>query len=229
MLVKKKELAELIEYLLELEEIQVMQRSRANWLKYGDRNTGFFQAFASARRKKNFVKRLKDDEGNWLEGMPELNNHILNYFSHLFSSEVQHTDPALLQKVQHKVSDQMNNFLMAPFTADDVKKAVFSIGDFKAPGPDGLHAVFFKRYWNLIGEEITLEVLDAINSKQIPAEWNDTTVVMIPKIDSPELVTQFRPISLCNVLYKIISKMLAQRLKSILPEIISPTQSAFVP
>lgn len=159
------------------------------------------------------MKRLKDDGGNWLEDMPELNNHILNYFTHLLSSEVQQTDLASLQKVQHKVYDQMNNFLPAPFTADDVKKVVFSIGDLKAPGPDGLHAVFFKRYWNLIGEEITHEVLAAINSKQIPTEWNDTTIVMIPKIDTPELVTKFRPISLCNVLYKIISKMLAQRLK----------------
>lgn len=123
-----------------------MQRSRANWLKYGDCNKGFFQAFASARRQRNFVKRLKDDGGNWLEDMPELNNHILNYFTHLLSSEVQQTDLASLQKVQHKVYDQMNNFLPAPFTADDVKKVVFSIGDLKAPGPDGLHAVFFKRY-----------------------------------------------------------------------------------
>ena len=143
---KRKELSELIEYLLELEEIQVMQRSRANWLKYGDRNTGFFQAFASARRKRNFVKRLKDGAGNWLEGMPELNSHILNYFTHLFTSEVQHIDQSLLQKVQRKVTDQMNNFLLTPYTADDVKNAVFSIGDLKAPGPDGLHAVFFKRY-----------------------------------------------------------------------------------
>ena len=123
----------------------------------------------------------------------------------------------------------MNNFLMAPYTMEDVKKAISSIGDIKAPGPDGLHAIFFKKYWHIIGEEITQEVLMAINSRKIPANWNDTTIVMIPKTDAPELVTQFRPISLCNVLYKIISTILALRLKSILPDIISTTQSAFVP
>jgi hypothetical protein len=63
----------------------------------------------------------------------------------------------------------------------------------------------------------------------IPEGWNDTTVVLIPKVDNPELITQFCPISLCNVIYKIISKMLASRLKEILPEVISPMQSAFVP
>ena len=72
------------------------------------------------------------------------------------------------------------------------------------------------------------EVLFSINSRQIATEWNDTTIVMNPKTESPEVVTQFRPISLCNVLYKIISKILAGCLKSILPEIILPTQSAFV-
>jgi hypothetical protein len=103
-----------------------------------------------------------------------------------------------------------------------VKKAAFSIGDFKAPGPDGLHAVFYKRFWNICGDEITREVLQALNAGQIPEGWNDTTVVLIPKVDEPELVTQFRPISLCNVIYKITSKLLAARLKTILPEVISP-------
>lgn len=76
---------------------------------------------------------------------------------------------------------------------------------------------------------ITQEVLSAINSRQIPAESNDTSVVLIPKIESLELVTQYRPISLCNALYKFISKMLPSRLKISLSNIISPTQSAFVP
>src|SRR3954462_2669625 len=99
----------------------------------------------------------------------------------------------------------------------------------KAPGPYGLHAVFFKRFWHILGEELTDEVLDVINKRKIPQGWNDTNVVLIPKVASPEMITQYRPISLCNVVYKVISKMLANRLKKILPEIISPTQSSFVP
>lgn len=89
---KRKELAELIEFLLELEEIHYMQRSRANWLKFGNRNTGFFQAYASARRKKNLIKNLKDTDGNIVEGTVPLSEHIQNYFNGLFSSEVQQVD-----------------------------------------------------------------------------------------------------------------------------------------
>lgn len=81
----------------------------------------------------------------------------------------------------------------------------------------------------MLEEDLIDEVLKAVNSCSIPQGWNDTAIVMIPKINSPEKVTQFRPISLCNVVYKVISKMLAARLKVFLPDIISPTQSPFVP
>lgn len=73
------------------------------------------------------------------------------------------------------------------------------------------------------------EVLQAVNSASIPEGWNDTTIVRILKVDNPEKVAQFCPISLCNVVYKVISKMLARRMKGILPDIISGHQSAFVP
>jgi hypothetical protein len=89
--------------------------------------------------------------------------------------------------------------------------------------------VFYKKFWDVCGAQITQEVLQALNSGVIPEGWNDTTVVLIPKVDDPESITQYRPISLCNVIYKINSKMLAHRLKVILPEVISPMQSVFVP
>jgi hypothetical protein len=226
---RKHELAMLIKKVLEQEEICWNQHSRANWLKNGDKNTAYFHSFATARRKRNFIKKLKNLSGNFVEGTDNLNPIILKYFSNLFSTENTAVDADFLEKVSPKVTEVMNNDLIAPFTPEDVKKAVFSIGDLKAPGPDGLHALFYKKFWHLVGQDITVVVLKAINEKEIPAGWNETVVVLIPKVDNPEEVSQFRPISLCNVVYKIISKMLAARLKVILPDIISPTQSSFVP
>ena len=121
----------------------------------------------------------------------------------------------------------MNNALLAPYTAEDVRKALFDIGDLKAPGLDGLHAIFYKRFWPMLGDDLVDEVLQAVNTCTIPPGWNDTAIVLIPKVNSPEKVTRYRPISLCNVVYKIISKMLSACLKALLPDIISPIQSAF--
>ena len=122
----------------------------------------------------------------------------------------------------------MNLLLNAPFSREEVQKALFSIGDLKASGPDGLHAIFFKRFWNMLGDDLVQEVLGVVNSATIPSGWNDNIIVMIPKVENPDKVAQFRPISLCNVVYKAISKMLSNRMKGILLEIISDHQSAFV-
>jgi hypothetical protein len=126
------------------------------------------------------IKRLRVDN-IWVEGTEALKPHILQYFTNLFSSKVQATDPALLEKIQPKISQAMNEKLVAPYSPEDVKKAIFSIGDLKAPGPDGLDAIFYKKFWCICGDNITREVLQAMNTRVIPEGWNDTTVVLIPK------------------------------------------------
>lgn len=91
-------------------------------------------------------------------------------------------------------------------------------------------STFYKKCWDIVGNKVTKEVLQILNdNRPVPDEWNQTTIALISKVKCPESVTDLRPISLCNVLYKIMSKILANRLKIILPKIISPSQSAFVP
>lgn len=127
------------------------------------------------------------------------------------------------------MTSAVNAHLLAKFITEEVKKALFSIGDMKAPGPDGLHAAFYKRFRVMLENELITEVLQAVNSGTILSGWNETTIVLIPKIEKPIFFTQFRPISVCNVIYRVISKMLATRMKSILPEVVGEAQSAFVP
>jgi hypothetical protein len=224
----QKEILLRLELLLEQEEIIWVQRARANWLKHGDRDTSFFYQHALARRKRNLVKGLVDDRGLRHEDIGEMNVVVRDYFTNLFTSEVYEVDHKVLEDVNCRVTSDMNQILLAPFSREEAKKALFSIGDLKAASPDGLHAIFFKRFWNMLGDELIDEVLHAVNNATIPEGWNDTTIVMIPKVDNPDRVAQFRPISLCNVVYKVIPKVLSSRLKVILPDIISHHQSAFV-
>mgnify|MGYP000862446350 CR=1 FL=1 len=98
----------------------------------------------------------------------------------------------------------------------------------KDPGPDGFQAHFLQHYWDVCGKEVTSAVLRIVKGVDSAESINESVLVLIPKVENPTLLSQFRPISLCNVVYKIISKMITNRLKKILPELISPTQSGFV-
>ena len=107
--------------------------------------------------------------------------------------------------------------------------AVKQMGGLKAPGPDGLTAGFFHDHWSSIGHEVCSIVSNFFTTGKLEKEVNSTYIALIPKIANPLKVSDFRPISLCNVFYKIISKTLSNRLKCILPNIISTNQSAFIP
>jgi hypothetical protein len=171
---------------------------------------------------------MKEDAG-WVESEAEKREFITNHFVQLFQSAGQGDPQQLLEAVPPKVNEEMNEELNKHFERDEIKAALDFIGDLKAPGPDGVPAVFYKTFWEVVGNKVTTEVLDVLNGAPMPAEWNNTIIALIPQVKNPLKVTDLRPISLCSVLYKIISKVLANRLKSILPDIISPSQSAFVP
>ena len=123
----------------------------------------------------------------------------------------------------------MNEMLKAEYTEEEIKEALDGMGDLKAPGADGMPAIFFKRYWSTVGEQVVSEVLHVLRGGRMPEGWNDTIVVLIPKVQNPDKMKDLRPISLCNVVYKLISKVIANRLKTILGKLVSPNQSAFVP
>lgn len=99
----------------------------------------------------------------------------------------------------------------------------------KSPGPDGLSAVFFQKYWHIIGTDICSCVLDFLNNNHLPRMLNFTFIALIPKVPTPKRITEFCPISLCNVIYKLGSKVLANLVKPFLNDLISQKQSAFVP
>ena len=152
-----------------------------------------------------------------------------DYFKGLFlTSNPSHIEE-VLATIPQVVSDSMNSDLMKNFTRQEVDAALKSMAPLKAPGPDGMPPIFFQHYWDSIGDDVSCAVLSCLNSGIIPASLNQTFITLIPKSKSPEKVFEFRPIALCNILYKLISKVLANRLKSLLPHVISESQSAFQP
>ena len=97
-----------------------------------------------------------------------------------------------------------------------------------APGPNGISPIFYKSFWHIVGEDVMAVVLKVLNSGVVPESLNSTFIAHIPKMKQPRKVSDFRPISLCNVIYKLISKVLVNQLKKFLAKAILESQSAFL-
>ena len=150
------------------------------------------------------------------------------YFQQLFTTTNPGTIEESLRYITTKVTEEMNQRLTCLPPDEEIKEAPFAINPEKAPGPDVMTSLFYQRFWSTVGKDVCSMVRGFFETGELDARLNRTKICLIPKTDRPETMTEFRPISLCNVGYKIISKILSSRLKRILPKLISETQTAFV-
>jgi hypothetical protein len=225
----KKKLTEKMDEMLYREELSWLQRSRVDWLRAGDRNTKYFHRRASRRQQKNKIRNLKRPDGTVTTDCEEMEQLATCFFQNLFTKDASVTASVVIDLLQAKVDDQMNESLTAPFSEKEIGDALFQIGPLKAPGPDGYPARFLQRNWGTLKNDVVAAVQRFFDEGIMPDEVNDTSIVLIPKKNNPEELKDYRPISLCNVLFKIVSKCLVNRLRPLLQDIIGPYQSAFIP
>lgn len=214
--------------LLEMEDIWWKHRAKRNWYKDGDQNTRFFHAWASQRRKNNYISNIKDEAGTSWTTQDEIGDVFSSYFQSLFSVSGSMGLDACLELVQPRVTQVMNEKLLKPFSPEEVDTTLSQMQPLKAPGPDGFSVCFYQQHWAIVGDAVRRMVLNFLNSRILDSSLNSTLIALIPKVHQAVSVIEFRPISLCNMLHKLIAKVLANRLKKVLPMIISEQQSAFV-
>ena len=213
--------------LLSKEEKMWKQRSRALWLHEGDRNTRYFHSRATHRYGRNRIEALENALGEKCVEENGIANILVDFYQNLFTSASPSRIEEALEATPRVVTDEMNQTLVAPFVKAEVEIALSQMEALKSPGPDGMPPLFFQQFWPIIWDEVADAVLTCLNTGSIPPSINQTFITLIPKVKSPVRVSEYRPIALCNILYKLISKVIANRLKNILPSIISETQSAF--
>ncbi|XP_061373061.1 uncharacterized protein LOC133315448 [Gastrolobium bilobum] len=205
------------------------EKSRQKWIDDGDKNTRFYHLKTVLHRSSNKILKLKDELQQWIENPNELKQHVCQFYSQLFCEEITDKRWLVSEKSWPRLSmSELNNMSITP-TNQEIMKCVFSMGAFKAPGSDEFPAVFYQRQWNQIKGQVCKTVKDLWCTPKRIAEVNHTLLVLIPKTKRPESITQFRPISLCSVLYKILSKFIVGRLKPVMEKIISPSQVSLVP
>ncbi|XP_074308635.1 uncharacterized protein LOC141643387 [Silene latifolia] len=206
------------------------QRAKSDFHLNDGLPTSFFFSRAKARQKKLRIISLKHNDGSWTSSESDLSDLIMNHFQNLFTSSLPSTSFSELEDLSFPQLDVLQqDYLSQPFTASDVKKAFFDMKPNKSPGPDGFPPRFYQLFWHTVNVDITSAVLGFLNNGHLPPAWNTTHIVLIPKVVNPESISQFRPISLCNVIYRAASKCIALRLRKVTNNIIGQNQNAFLP
>lgn len=134
-----------------------------------------------------------------------------------------------LESLKLCVTKNMKNILMVDFIGNEIQEAIFKMNPMGAPRPDGFLKCFYQKNWLIIGKKVTSYAIEVLNQKISLDGTNDTFITLISKVKTHRSVGEYKPISFCNVIiYKIVAKIQANRLKLILHDIISPTQNVFV-
>jgi len=207
-------------------ESLLCQKARASWFKYGDSCTKYYHSFLRWRRLKNEVKGVEVG-GIWCEEPRTVRAEAKKLFENRFKAT--RDFGVRLEAVEfNSLSHEDNLSLVAEFSEEEVREVVWHCEGSKSPGPDDFNFNFIKNNWEIIKGEIVAAMANFHSTGHIPKGCNASFIALVPKVRDPVTLEQYRPISLVGAMYKIISKVLAGRMKKVLPSIIDESQSAFI-
>jgi len=213
------------------EETLWRQKSRIRWLKDGEKNTKFFHKTTAQHRMNNFISHIKNEQGDRIETHEGIEEEFLRYFKKVHQEPSIDRRPAIdkiLRNIPKLIIEEHNILLLKSTNMQEVEDAVHQLKAGKAPGPDGFTSNFFHHFWDLIKVEVWQVVEESRTLRWMYLGLNATFIALVPKAEESNTPDKYRPIALCNIIYKIVSKVIATRLKPLLPLIISPEQSGYV-
>jgi hypothetical protein len=208
------------------EEISWRQKSRALWLKKGDKCTKFFHRVANSNRRSNSIESLSVN-GSISSDQQVIKDHVALFYKSLFAEPLSWR-PRLDNIVFDNLDAGEASSLELPFEERVVLEVVKGLNRDKAPGPDGFTLAFFQDCWEVIKTDLMGVFQDFHTHSKFVKSINATFLALIPKKFGAMDLKDFRPISLVSGVYKIIAKVLANRLKRVVAKIISNPQNAFV-
>ncbi|GJY62634.1 RNA-directed DNA polymerase, eukaryota [Tanacetum coccineum] len=223
---RRLELKRQLIYLNNIEAKEKFQKSKIKWALEGDENSKFFHGVVNKRRSQLAIRGIFVD-GVWCTDPNLIKNTFFNHFATRFQEppnfrfKINFVFP---NKLHHNQTEELERHV----SHDEIKRAVWDCGDNKSPGPDGFTFEFFKTYWDLVGQDFCAAVEHFFAHGSFAKGCNSSFIALIPKIIDAKFVNDFRPISLIGCVYKVITKILAIRMTSVMEYLISDTQSAFL-
>ena len=211
------------------EDLKRKQKSRQIWIREGDRNTHFFHLSTLIRRRRNSVQEIKLEDGSWIDDGKDIQKYFIENFKALYQTSSPNILKNLEDLIEPSISNIENEELCRVQTRDKIQKVIFQMKSLKAPRPDCFPALFYKHYWEIVGDQIVSATQSFFRDGRLLKEFNQTFISLIPKKKGACNFNQFRPISLCNVCYKVISKIIVNKLRPLLSKLVDPAQVAFVP
>ena len=195
-------------------------------MKEGDANSKFFHGYMSSRCRQNAINVVSVD-GVSVDGVQNIRAAVYQHFSSHFKSG-RGERPRLEDTHFCKLTYHEAGTLTRPFVVEEVKQAVWDCDSFKSPGPDGISFDFIKHFWDLVKDDFMRFMVEFHRNGKLTKGLNSTFIALILKVSSPQQFNDFRPISLVGCWYKVLAKVLANRLQNVIGSVVSDTQSAFV-
>ncbi|RVW48943.1 Transposon TX1 uncharacterized 149 kDa protein [Vitis vinifera] len=209
-----------------MEETSWRQKSRELWLREGDKNTGYFHKMANAHKRVNSMVKIKIN-GAWVSEDRDIKEGVVQAF-HSLLSETDEWRPRCNGLQVGVLEGEAAALLEAPFSEEEVFGALSDLNGDKAPGPDGFTMAFWQFSWSFLKEEVMGFFKDFHDQGKFIKGIIACFLVLIPKKGGVEDLKDFRPISLVGSLYKLLAKVLANRLKKVMGKLVSKSQNAFV-
>ncbi|KAL4284712.1 hypothetical protein GQ457_16G010240 [Hibiscus cannabinus] len=177
---------------------------------------------------RSFTVAAKLRDGSWCDDEGALKEEVVRYYKSLFSMDVAYHGPLPNFNLFSTIDSTVLSILESVPSSEEIHEALRDMAPLKAPGLDGLHAEFFQKYWDIVGPSACGTIREVFSGGSLDPDLNRTVLVLIPKTIVPTSFSEFRPISLCSVIYKLLTKIITKHLKPIMPLLINQTKTSFV-
>ena len=181
------------------------------------------------RRRRNNISEIKLENGQRIYGREDIEKCFENHFNELYSTSNPSFSTNLENLIEPSISATKNEKLLKIPLEEEIQRTIFEMNQLKAPGPDGMPRLFFKKLWHIVRKQLIQKVQSFFRDEWLLKDMNKTFIILIPKVQDAYNFGHFRPISLCNFCYKVISRILVARLQPLLDKLIDLAQVAFVP